>query len=65
MNIKCRLFYIHPVERDRDLVNKPVQSILLCKSSLLILFKVQVATGFRRELVSFSMQISTILAGFE
>ena len=50
---------------NRDLVNRPIQPILHGKSSLVILLKVACDRIFRRELVSNSMQISTILAGFE
>ena len=53
---------------NRDLVDKPIQSILQCKSRVVMsCYKVTcvTATGFRRELVSNSMQISTILAALE
>ena len=50
---------------NHDLVNKPVQPILQCMSSLVILLKVACDRILTRELVSYSIQIFTILAGFE
>ena len=51
---KFKYSYGYTENGNRDLVNKPIRTILLCKSSFVILLNVAcvIATAFQQELVS-------------